>query len=103
VRRLVYLEAARRDLLGILEHVAREARDIEVALRLTAVLRQQCAKLASLPGTLGTARPELRPDLRAFPCKGFVIFFRYHNDALEVVNVLHGHRDIIGYYRRGPG
>jgi toxin ParE1/3/4 len=98
VRRLVYLEAARRDLIGILEHIAREARDVEAGLRFTAILRQQCAKLAALPGTLGTARPELRPDLRSFPCRGYVIFFRYHDGAVEVVNILHGHRDVIGYF-----
>jgi toxin ParE1/3/4 len=101
VRRLVYLQAARRDLLGILEHIARDARDIEAGLRFTAILRQQCAKLAALPGTLGTARPELRPDLRSFPCKGYVIFFRYRDDALEVVAVLHGHRDIGAHFSRG--
>jgi plasmid stabilization system protein ParE len=101
VRRLLYLEAARRDLLGILEHIAREARDIEAGLRFTAILRQQCAKLASLPGTLGTARPELRPELRSFPCRGYVIFFRYRGeDAFEVVAVLHGHRDVDAHFGR---
>jgi len=103
MRRLVYLQAARRDLMGILEHIAREARDVEVGLRFTAILRQQCARLAALPGTLGTARPELRPDLRSFPCRGYVIFFRYRDDAVEVVSILHGHRDVIGYFGRDPG
>lgn len=103
MRRLVYLQAARRDLIGILEHVAREAQDVEVGLRFTAILRQQCARLAALPGTLGTARPELWPDLRSFPCRGYIIFFRYRDDAFEVVNILHGHRDISGHFRRDAG
>ncbi|RKK06041.1 type II toxin-antitoxin system RelE/ParE family toxin [Pseudoroseomonas wenyumeiae] len=103
MRRLVYLQAARRDLMGILDHIAREARDVEAGLRFTAILRQQCARLAALPGTLGTARPELRPDLRSFPCRGYVIFFRYRDNAVEVVNVLHGHRDVIGYFGQDPG
>ena len=49
--------------------------------------------MASLPGTLGRARPELRPDIRSSIYKGYIIFFRYHEDALEVVNILEGHRD----------
>jgi toxin ParE1/3/4 len=103
MRRLIYLQAARRDLMAILEHIAREARDVEAGLRFTAILRQQCARLAALPGTLGTARPELRSELRSFPCRGYVIFFRYRDDAVEVVNILHGHRDVIGYFGRDSG
>ena len=54
----------------------------------------QCARLASLPGTLGRARP----DLRSFPFGNYVIFFRYRDDVLEVVNVLEGHRDIDAFF-----
>jgi hypothetical protein len=53
-------------------------------------LRQQCRRLASLPGTLGHPRPELRPDIRSFAFKNYVIFFRYEGDTLEVVNILEG-------------
>jgi hypothetical protein len=35
--------------------------------------QQQCGKLASLPGALGRARPELRPDLRSLPYRGYII------------------------------
>lgn len=51
-----------------------------------------------MPATLGTARRELRPDIRSTPCSGYVIFFRYCDDALEVLNVLHGRRDIVPYF-----
>jgi plasmid stabilization system protein ParE len=63
------------------------------------MLRQQCRKLASLPGTLGRGRAELRPDIRSFALKGYVIFFRYDGDVFEVVNVLEGHRDIVTYFQ----
>jgi toxin ParE1/3/4 len=58
-------------------------------------------RLARLPGTLGTARPELRHDLRSMPESGYIIFFRYLDDVLEIVNVLHGSRDIISFYDTG--
>lgn len=86
-----------------MEHIAREAQDVEAGLRFTAILRQQCIRLAALPGTLGTQRPELRPDLRSFPHRGYVIFFRYRDNAIEVVNILHGHRDVTGYFGQGEG
>ena len=57
-------------------------------------LRQQCAKLAALPGTLGAPRTELRADLRSLAFKGSVILFRYEGETIEIVNFIEGHRDI---------
>lgn len=94
MRRLVYLAAARRDLVSILEYITRESGNLAIAQRFVEQIRQQCVKLADLPGTLGRARPELRPDIRSFPFRGYVIFFRYVGDTLEVVTVIEGHWDI---------
>lgn len=47
---------------------------------------------------MGRPRPELRVDLRSSVFKGHVIFFRYIDDVLEVVNVLEGHRDIDSHF-----
>jgi toxin ParE1/3/4 len=55
-----------------------------------------------LPGTLGRSRPELRPDIRSFAFKGYVIFFRYEGTTFDVVNVLEGHRDVVTYFRDDP-
>ena len=71
VRRLVYLAAAERDLLSILEYIARESGSAAIGLAFTERFQGQCARLASLPGTLGRARPELR----SFPFGNYVIFF----------------------------
>ncbi len=101
MRRLVYLAAAERDLLSILEYIARESSSAAIGRTFTERLQGQCAKLASLPGTLGRARPELRPDLRSFPFGNYVIFFRYRDDTLEVVNVLERHRDIDAFFSEG--
>jgi len=67
VRRLVYLAAAQRDLLSILDYITRESISAAVGLAFAERLQAQCAKLASLPGTRpGTSRalarpPKLRP------------------------------------------
>jgi plasmid stabilization system protein ParE len=98
VRRLVYLGSARRDLSEILKYIARESGSVTIAQRFTERLRQQCARLAALPGAVGRPRPELRADIRSFPFRGYVIFFRYVGETFEVVDVLEGHRDVDAYF-----
>jgi toxin ParE1/3/4 len=98
MRQLRYTEDANNDLVAIALFIARESQSREIALTFTERLRAKCRDLASLPGTLGTARPDLRDDIRSTPCHGYVIFFRYHADVLEVVNVLHGGRDVVRYF-----
>jgi toxin ParE1/3/4 len=44
------------------------------------------------------ARNELRGGFRSSPYKSYVIFFRYVGDALEIVNVIEGHRDIAALF-----
>jgi len=94
LRRLTYLPAAQRDLVKILTYISRESGSVALGQDFVARLRRQCRHLAELPGTLGRARPELRRDIRSFPIGNHVIFFRYRDDVLEVVNILEGHRDI---------
>lgn len=102
MRRLLYLESAEQDLSQILHYIAQDSGNVDTALRFVSELRSQCRKLASLPGKLGRPRPELRPDIRSFPVKGYVIFFSYQEDAVEVVNLLAGMRDIDGYFAENP-
>lgn len=102
--RLIYLASAERDLVSILDYLTRESGSLAVGLRFTDQIRRHCEKLSTLPGMLGRARPELRPDIRRSVFKGYVIFFRYLDDVLEVVNILEGHRDIDAYFEEDrPG
>lgn len=98
MRRLTFTDAASDNLLEIAVYIARESNNRLIATNFVNRLREKCRYLAAMPATLGTARPELRPDIRSTPCLGYVIFFRYHDDALEVVNVLHSRRDIVPYF-----
>ena len=101
MRQLVYLSSARQDLRDLLRYLAQESGDRAVARAFVNRLQQQCGRLASLSGTLGRARPELRPDIRSFPFRGYIIFFRYQGETFEVVNVLEGHRDFPGLFGEG--
>lgn len=98
MRKLIFLAAVRADLLGILTHVAAASGNVAVAEGFVGQLRNRCHDLASKPGILGRARQELRPDLRSVAYKGYVIFFRYVEDRLEVVTILEGHRDVDAHF-----
>lgn len=98
MRRLIYFASVKRDLLDILTYMAEQSGSITVAQGFVAQLRSRCRALASKPGTLGRARPELHPEIRSVAHKGYVIFFRYVEDRLEVVNILEGHRDIDSHF-----
>ena len=101
MRSLRLTRAALEDISGIAAHIASASSSTAVSAQFIDQLRIKCKRLASLPGTLGRARPELRPDLRSIRFKSYVIFFRYLGDTFEVVNILEGHRDIDGYFHSG--
>jgi toxin ParE1/3/4 len=82
---------ALRDLEEIQDYIAED--NPTAAARLTGFLHKTCAFLADNPNA-GRARPELRPDLRSFPARRYVIFYHLLGDTLEIVNVVHGSRDI---------
>ncbi len=95
MRRLRILDTARRDIANIFAYIEERSGDAAVAERFARQLNEQCRRLAKIPGTVGRARPELRPDIRSAPFKSYVIFFRYVGaDVLEVVRIIEGHRDI---------
>ena len=96
--RLRYLDSAKRDLVNTLRYITRESNSLAVAQQFVGSLRQKCRHLAELPGQMGRPRPELRPDIRSFAFRGYVIFFRYADDMLEIVNILEGHRDVDAHF-----
>lgn len=101
MRQLVLGQSALADFEDIAEYIAEASQSRAAAEAVIQRLYYRCGRIARLPGILGTARPELRHDLRSVPESGYIIFFRYLDDVLEIVNVLHGSRDIISYYDTG--
>ena len=103
MRKATFLAAAQADLVNILVYITESSGSLAIAQAFVQQLRAQCHKLAGLPGTLGQARPELRPDIRSFSYRNYVLFFRYVDDRFEVVNILHAHRDIEGHFTAAHG
>jgi toxin ParE1/3/4 len=86
------------NIADIARYISLESGSRALAENFTDRLVQKCENLASLSGAMGRARPELRPQMRSSAIKGYMIFFRYVGDVLEVVNVLEGHRDIEAFF-----
>jgi len=99
MRRATFLASVRADFLEILTYIADQSGSVAIGEAFVRELREKCHKLAALDVAMGRARAELHPDLRSFPYKGYVIFFRYVAGRFEVVKLLEGHRDIEAYFR----
>jgi len=100
VRRIRYLARARRDIAELYGYIENASHSSRTAGRFVNRLRDQCRHIAELPGVLGRPRPELAPDLRSFPFRGYLIIFRYAGEVLEIVNIVEGHRDIGAIFPR---
>jgi len=103
VRPLVYRVAARRDLNRIAHRLAvgRTSGSEPICQRFVDRLIRRCERLAALGGTLGTVHEEFGPGLRTVSVGRYVILLRYTSDWLEIVRVVHAHRDITKVLARG--
>lgn len=99
---LRYSSQAKDDLREIQNYIARQSFSQETGLNFTRRLRQTCRDLASMAGTVGVARPELRADIRSHPSGNYVIFFRYLGDVFEVVTIIERHRDVDELFSSAP-
>jgi toxin ParE1/3/4 len=93
------LPSAMADLVNVLDGVTRESGSLDVGVQFVGALRRPCRKLAALPGLHGRVRRDLRPDVRSvafddLAFNGYVVFFRYTQDACEVVNIIGEDRDV---------
>ena len=98
MRELVYLASVEADFVRSFGRIAINSGSLAPAEQFISKLRERCAHLARLPGTLGRQRTELLPGLRNIPHKRDVIFFRYSDQNFVVVNILEAARDLNAYF-----
>jgi toxin ParE1/3/4 len=72
---------------------------MEVADRLIDAIDDAASVYAGQPH-LGIPRPELAGGVRCFPVGSYVVFYLATNDGIEVIQVIHGSRDIPAHFRR---
>ena len=92
---------AEEDLLQIWIYVAQQSASSMIADRLLDRIDEKCRLLARHP-EMGPLRPDLAPNVRAFPVDSYVVFYRAVLVGIEVLRVLHGARDIPSAFARPP-
>jgi toxin ParE1/3/4 len=84
---------AEDDLVQAAEYLDRETGNPEFGHRLHDGLDQVMDLIAENPW-MGRAREDLQEGLRGFPHGHYTIFWRLHDDDVEIVRVLHQRQDV---------
>jgi toxin ParE1/3/4 len=87
---------ANDDLDAIWLHIAED--NLAAAERLIRAMEAAEDQLGLYP-ELGQARPDLAPGLRHWPVGSYLILYRIDHDAVTIVRVLHGARDLPSAFR----
>lgn len=98
MKQLAYSARALQDLEDIAHFIAEASQNREVADRFLAQLTAKCATIARAGAALGRPRGELRTDMRSLTAGNYLIFFRYDQDAVQIIRIIERHRDIAGQF-----
>ncbi len=101
--RLVFSTPALRDLAKIEARIEEVSGSSDTAQSFVELVVSKCSRLAGFETRIGRPRPELLPDLRSFPYRNYIIFFRYTGDSFYVVNILRATRDIGTFFAGTDG
>lgn len=91
--------AADQDIVEHIEYIARDSQ--QAAQRFLQAVRDTFTQLQEMPGigsVCSLSNPRLS-SLRSWRIKGFekhLVFYRVHEERLEIIRVLHGARDLPG-------
>lgn len=96
-KRLILSPEADQDLIDIWGHLARGASPGIADEQLRRIDRS-AERLLDHPFS-AQARDELAPGIRSLPVHPYMLFFRVTSDAIEIVRVLHGSRDVEAIFR----
>ena len=89
---IVWSPEAEEDLFEIWSYLADRASPQIADAQLNAI-ENACAKLGHWPYS-GRQRDALLPGLRSVLASPYVVFYRVRDDAVDIVRVLHGRRDL---------
>jgi toxin ParE1/3/4 len=91
--RVAYTAPARNDLDDIWRYYA-ERVGADAAEQFTLRIMTTLERLLTRNPRIGRRRPEFGFDIRSFPVSPYVVFYRVEGPHVQVVRILHGHRDI---------
>ncbi|KKB11825.1 hypothetical protein VE25_10670 [Devosia geojensis] len=90
-RRVRRSAATKRDQSDIWWYIAE--RNVTAADAILERLDEAVTMLSEYPDA-GRARPELGPEVRYFPVEHYLVFYRYQDNVVDVLRILHAARDI---------
>jgi len=96
--RVAYLPDAKADLHQIWLFVVQQSQSLDRADRLIDTIDETAVKYAAQP-KLGEPRPDLHRDSRCFTVQRFVVFYQPTADGIEVIQIIHGSRDVPKHFR----
>jgi len=99
VDNLVYLPEAEEDLFHIWRYVFEESKSLKAADGIVDSIDDMCQLYAKQP-TLGELRHDLAALVRCFPVGKYVVFYVPRDAGIEVIQIVHGARDIPIHFRR---
>lgn len=93
--RVLRSPAAERDLINIWTYIATD--NPNAADRLLDAIGDRIAQLLDHP-RLGRQRPDIAADARFLPIGNYVVLYRLTDDAIEIVRVVQGARDVTSLF-----
>lgn len=93
-----YRSDASEDLLNIWQYLFDSSQSVGVADRLIDSIRAKCQMYAAQPLS-GELCPDFAPDIRCFSMGSYVIFYMPISNGIDVLQVIHGSRDIPSPFR----
>ena len=90
---------AEADLEGIGDRIAQ--RNPARAVTYIQELRERCLRIGDFPHA-GPPRPQWGTGIRIAVHGKYLIVYRVHNDAVQVLRVVHGARDLDALFEREP-
>ena len=90
-RNLILADQAKDDLIEIWLYIATDSP--VTADKFIDYLYEQCELLLATP-KMGRKRDELARNVRCFPVKRYLVFYRITKDNIEIARILSGYRDV---------
>ena len=84
-------DPARDDLDDVWSYIAGD--NVAAADKMIERLAERLDMLARQP-LIGEVCPDIKPDLRSFPVRPYVIYYAVQADEVSIIRVLHGARDV---------
>lgn len=97
MRRILIRPQARLDLLEIWHHIALDS--VHAANKVVDNLEAAIRGLGDMPGKGHVRRDVVNPAFRFWSERPYVIGYRYDDQNVTVVRVVHGHRDLRSLFK----